>query len=334
MPNPDYASATFQPAAAGNYSQQGRPASTINKIIIHDIEGTAAVGIQVFADPRSQVSAHYVIDSTSGAVTQMVPEANTAYHCGNLRYNQTSIGIEHEGFAHNLAAAGLYYTETMYRASAALVRDIASRHPVPLDRAHILGHNEVPDPDHPGRFGGQNNHTDPGPYWDWEKFMTLVRGEEVSWTTLVRLDDSECVTTPANLIPANSWFLLPSNPEQFGSNLYTYTTANPGSSRNSALWLPELPENGIYEVYAFIPYFDNGHPDTTAAVYTISDGAGETSRVSLNQAASTGTGFPGWLSLGRYFFTQGRGAMVTVTDYSPDGGKSLWIGAMKFMTIV
>src|SRR5581483_3287784 len=39
----------------------------------------------------------------------------------------------------------------------------------------IIGHSEVPDPNHPGQFGGAGHHTDPGQYWDWTKYMNLVR---------------------------------------------------------------------------------------------------------------------------------------------------------------
>jgi hypothetical protein len=58
----------------------------------------------------------------------------------------------------------------MYRASARLVREIAGRYGIPLDRNHILGHGEV------SRLSGYcTNHTDPGSGWDWGRFMAYVR---------------------------------------------------------------------------------------------------------------------------------------------------------------
>jgi hypothetical protein len=59
----------------------------------------------------------------------------------------------------------------MYDASAALAASICSRWGVPLDRNHVIGHAEVPDPNNPGLYGGVDHHTDPGPYWDWTYYM-------------------------------------------------------------------------------------------------------------------------------------------------------------------
>jgi hypothetical protein len=33
----------------------------------------------------------------------------------------------------------------------------------------------VPNPNHPGRFGGVSGHTDPGRFWNWSHYMRLVR---------------------------------------------------------------------------------------------------------------------------------------------------------------
>ncbi len=41
---------------------------------------------------------------------------------------------------------------------------ISAREGVPLDREHVIGHNEVPG----------TTHTDPGPTWDWPHFMWLT----------------------------------------------------------------------------------------------------------------------------------------------------------------
>ena len=53
----------------------------------------------------------------------------------------------------------------MYRSSARLVRHLADKYDVPIDREHILGHVEVPGA----------THTDPGPGWDWDRYMRYVR---------------------------------------------------------------------------------------------------------------------------------------------------------------
>ena len=99
-----------------------------------------------------------------------MPVGDVAWHAGNSRWNLHAIGIEHEGWA----GRGRY-TVAEYRASAQLAAYLAHRWGVPIDRRHIIGHNEVPNPYHRGRFGGVSGHTDPGRWWNWHSYMWLVR---------------------------------------------------------------------------------------------------------------------------------------------------------------
>lgn len=172
---PDTPGAVWEPAAPGNFQPSGRPSAAlpIDRIVIHDIEGTAGEAIRWFRNPQAQVSSHYVVDGRTGRVTQMVRERDIAWHAGDHVTNARSIGIEHQGFAYRPG----FYNPREYEASAHLVRSIALRYGIPRDRTHIIGHFEVPDTAHPGHFGGRNGHTDPGPYWDWDYFMALVRDD-------------------------------------------------------------------------------------------------------------------------------------------------------------
>ncbi|MFE7463803.1 N-acetylmuramoyl-L-alanine amidase [Streptomyces sp. NPDC057499] len=154
----DYPPARWVPASSDNYDS-GR-SEAIRAIVIHVTEGSYAGTISWFQNPASQVSAHYVIRSSDGEVTQMVRESNTAWHARSG--NPYSVGIEHEGYINKPG----WFTDTMYRSSAALTKDLADRYGIPKDRAHILGHVEVPG----------NDHTDPGPNWDWDYYMKLVGG--------------------------------------------------------------------------------------------------------------------------------------------------------------
>src|SRR5690606_32137665 len=78
-----------------------------------------------------------------------------------------SIGLEHEGWA---GTSG-WFTEVMYQSSAELVRYLAEKYDVPLDRAHVIGHDQIP-----GILPGstQSVHWDPGPYWDWDHYFELL----------------------------------------------------------------------------------------------------------------------------------------------------------------
>ena len=114
--------------------------------------------------------------SSDGAVTQMVPTKDVAYHAGNYSTNLHSIGIEHEGYA---AHGGTWYTEAQYQATASLVRYLAGRFGIPLDREHIIGHDDVAGPSS-SLIAGM--HWDPGTAWDWEYFMSLL-GAPVTGST-------------------------------------------------------------------------------------------------------------------------------------------------------
>ncbi|MGN9785375.1 N-acetylmuramoyl-L-alanine amidase [Nonomuraea sp. ZG12] len=139
----------------------------IDYIIVHDTEGTYR-GISALVKNPKYVSWHYTIRSNDGHVAQHVLNKDIAWHAGNWDVNSRSIGIEHEGY---LAKGGTWYTEAMYRASAKLVRYLANKHDIPLDRAHILGHDNVPGTT-PETL--PDMHDDPGPYWDWAHYFDLL----------------------------------------------------------------------------------------------------------------------------------------------------------------
>jgi hypothetical protein len=153
-----------------NKTQTNRTSKTIWGIVIHDTEGRFIGSVRVLQRARTNASAHFVV-SRRGQIVQLVPVSDVAWHSGNSRWNLHSIGIEHEGWADRRHS----YTEREYRASAKLVAYLAHRWGVPVDRNHIIGHAEVPDPYHRGRYGGVSHHTDPGRYWNWAHYMTLVR---------------------------------------------------------------------------------------------------------------------------------------------------------------
>ena len=157
------------PGAYGNYDTAHRPhGPRIRYIVIHDTEETYAKTRRLFTDPTSQVSAHYVVRSSDGQVTQMVRTRDVAWQAGNWHVNSHSIGVEHEGYE---AKGATWFTEPMYRSSARLVRYLAHRFDIPMDRGHVIGHDNVPAT---GASGVAGMHTDPGPFWDWGHYMDLL----------------------------------------------------------------------------------------------------------------------------------------------------------------
>ena len=98
-PGPDYPPATWIPASPSNYSVANRPHDyAINKIVIHDIEGSYGSAIQEVQNGAAQASAHYVV-ADNGQMAQMVNEHDIAWHAGTWDYNTQSIGIKHDVFA-------------------------------------------------------------------------------------------------------------------------------------------------------------------------------------------------------------------------------------------
>jgi hypothetical protein len=165
----DYPRAVWRPAASCNYTNSNREASyDIRKIVIHIAEGSYSGTIGWFQNCAAGSSAHYVI-SRRGGVAQSVRGADIAWHAGWWPTNKHSIGIEHAGYTNNPNS----FTSRMYHASARLSAWCCKKYRIPIDRDHIIGHNQVPGCS--GSGGGAGCHTDPGRYWNWQKYMRLVR---------------------------------------------------------------------------------------------------------------------------------------------------------------
>ncbi|HEX6290734.1 MAG TPA: peptidoglycan recognition family protein [Herpetosiphonaceae bacterium] len=154
----------------GNYDLADREADglDIQYIVIHDTETPYVPTIRLFQNPRAYVSSHYVLRASDGQITQMVDNKNVAWTAGNWYINSHSINFEHEGYA---IEGATWYSERMYQQSARLVRYLAQKYDIPLDRAHIIGHDDVPGMTRSRQAG---MHWDPGPFWDWAHYMTLM----------------------------------------------------------------------------------------------------------------------------------------------------------------
>ncbi|MBL1101411.1 N-acetylmuramoyl-L-alanine amidase [Streptomyces coffeae] len=159
----DYPPTHWIPASSSNYRVSDRPTSyPIELVVIHVTQETFQDAMKIFQDPAKQVSAHYMVASADGYIGQFVREKDVAWHAGNTDYNNRSIGIEHEGWVDQPE----WFTDALYESSAALTAAVCDRFAIPKDRAHIIAHSEVPGSD----------HTDPGPLWDWDRYIDLVNG--------------------------------------------------------------------------------------------------------------------------------------------------------------
>jgi N-acetyl-anhydromuramyl-L-alanine amidase AmpD len=201
---PDYAPAIWNPAYSGHWYTSGNGHYFC---VIHDMQGYYQSTISYFQQASqgagNAASAHYCVnslkngndgthfennagDAAAGQITQMVREAYYAWHV--VCWNTWMFGTEHEGFASSPA----WYSEAMYQASAGLQRHLCDAYNIPKDRNHIIGHDEWQNSawktwmaaNFPSIDTTCNSHTDPGQYWDWNHFMSLVTGAPAAPTSL------------------------------------------------------------------------------------------------------------------------------------------------------
>jgi N-acetyl-anhydromuramyl-L-alanine amidase AmpD len=207
------------PGDYGNLDLARREADglDIRFIVIHDAETDYQTTIKIFQDSLNYVSTHYVLRSSDGAVTQMVDNKNVGWHAGNWNVNMHAIGYEHEGFA---IQGTTWYTDAMYQASAALSRHLAAEYGIPLDRGHIIGHDDIPGPTDAFVRG---MHWDPGPFWNWARYMELLGAPIVPSATsgnLITIRPDFATNTPQVRDCEGSRALLPPQPASF---VYVYT---------------------------------------------------------------------------------------------------------------
>lgn len=154
----------FEPALTENYTMANRPSDVnIHYIVIHATELPYQDTVDRFQSPN-HVSAHTVIRQRDGQRTAMVEPENVAWHAGNWDMNCRSLGIEQEAYVDDDSS----YTEPMINALVTQILEWSQRYGIPLDRAHLLGHDNVPAPT-PESI--THMHQDPGWYFDWEKLF-------------------------------------------------------------------------------------------------------------------------------------------------------------------
>lgn len=141
----------------------------IDAIVIHDTETPgvtrAATIVNHFLNPRSEVSAHYVIGK-AGEIVQCVPDELRAWHAGpshmdgRTHVNDFSIGIE----LVNAQTGRDPFTDAQYESLVALTAALIEAHDIPLER--IVGHKDVTDYPAVKR--------DPASNFDWARYKRGV----------------------------------------------------------------------------------------------------------------------------------------------------------------
>ena len=227
---PDYPPAHWTPPACVKWYTSGNGR---HFIVIHDMEGYYWSSISYLnrcdtdtnGNYNVSASVHYLVnglqngsdgthsedhpsDPVAGDITQSVREQYYAWHAVCL--NKYSFGTEHEGFASTPA----WYSEAMYQASAALQRHLCTNYNIPMDRHHIVAHGEWQNPNwvvwmsnnYPQITVTCNSHTDPGIYWNWGHFMSLLSG-----TNYGMYWDRNGATSGSGSTPSGTWDITSAN---------------------------------------------------------------------------------------------------------------------------
>ncbi len=317
----DYAGAIWSPLSC-NYSTS---VTTKDTVVVHTIEGTAAGAIAIFNNCSNQASSHYVV-SESGTVWQLVPERNVAWHA--LCYNSRSVGIEHEGYAGSTS-----HPETLYEASAGLIRDICNRWGIPKEKARsgpgLVGHIDVTE------CGQCGTHWDPGPGWAWDHLVALVNqiGDRPSFIVESRSGGLNY----GNYSEAGSWANSAAKSTVYGRTAdigSRYCTAS-GVKTATYRFTPSI--SGLYKVYATWPAAADA---TTQAEFIVTHSGGATSVIenerydSANLSISNPCGRNNWNLLGEFTLLAGTQYTVTQTTANHQDGAIVRADAVKWMSFV
>jgi len=266
-----YAQNSASPYDYGNYDLADRPADglSIRYVVVHDTEVRYDPTLAEFQDSHAYVSAHYVIRSSDGLVTQMVPTKDVAWHAGNWYVNTHSVGVENEGFALDLAS---WFTPRLYHSLARLTRYQAERYGIPLDRAHVIGHDQVPGPTGVYQAG---MHWDPGPYFNWAHFMALVGAPltpqgDAGTDPIVTIDPDWATNKPTVTGCGDGTATCPKQPASFAS-LHTAPSADSPLVSDPWLTAAGVEPDGVGTTLAW----DWGDKASTGEQYAVADRSGD-----------------------------------------------------------
>jgi len=116
-----------------------------------------------------------------------------------------------------------------------------------------------------------------------------------------------------------------------GESRFAITTdpsnLGPGDDTAVARWTPNLPFDGIWEVFAWVPREDTDDSAAPVATYRVVHAEGlSLVRRSQNKAR------PGWMSLGAYPFVRGDAGHVLLGNHTGDNPlRKVWADALKFV---
>lgn len=124
--------------------------NAVSTIVIHVTEGSAASVVSWFNNPAAEVSAHYQVRKT-GAVDQFVDEDDEAWAQGRVDHPSATVVLENPGVNPNSYCISIEHegdgvhelTDEQRSSSVELIREIAGRYGLVIDRDTVVGHHEI-----------------------------------------------------------------------------------------------------------------------------------------------------------------------------------------------
>lgn len=290
----DYAAAVWRPSP--NYGS--RPAGTdISMLVIHDCEGSYTSCWSWLTNSQAQASAHYVVNESGSEISQLVLEANRAWHVSatydcslnsnvdcalnGVSVNHFSVGIEHGGYASQTT-----WPVGQIDASAKLACDITQGQGIARDRYHIIAHGQLQPA----------TRTDPGPNWPWTDYLNRINGY---CNTSIIIDSNNGNNNTAvgyvDAVSAN-WASSSATPGYYGSG---YWYANTAAVSDPVTFWFYLAAPATRTIDA---WWTAGTNRSTTTPFVITNASGtKLATVSVNQTLNGGK----WNALGTWSFPAG-----------------------------
>lgn len=157
-----------------------RSTSALQRVVIHTTEnsfGTPARNVAEWQARTETGSYHYLVD-TNGTRVRCNTDDWTTWSTGNNAGNLYGLNLSFVGYASSTRAQWLAQ-DKMLRAGATVVADWCKKYSIPVTKVTtgrgICGHGDLVP------FGG-TDHTDPGPNFPWDVFISYVKAAQSGTT--------------------------------------------------------------------------------------------------------------------------------------------------------
>ncbi|NBD09850.1 MULTISPECIES: N-acetylmuramoyl-L-alanine amidase [Corallococcus] len=298
---PDYAASIWRPAPTTNYGTRTTGAAgDPSMIIIHTCEGSYSSCWSWLTNTAAGVSAHYVVNESGSEISQLVREANRAYHIGanydctlnsnkecwlnGTQSNHFTIGIEHGGYASQTS-----FPAGQIDASAKLSCDIARDNAILKDSYHIVAHGKLQPA----------TRTDPGPNWPWSSYLSKINSycgtATPSGEIIIDSNSANNDAAKARFELTGTW-TAGTSAGYYGSGYYFASTDT--VSEPATFWF-YLSSAQTRTVDAW--WVAGTNRSSAAAFISFNAGGTNLGTATVNQQANGGK----WVQLGTYSFTAG-----------------------------